>query len=208
MGSLPEGARPVADRLKKKWGNDRGDAYDTSPEEKWEELKRNLDILVGKNAGNKSGNNKAAKKLSTKDRIQIEQFPTKTVFKYCYPRLDINVSKMQNHLLKSPFCVHPKTGRVCVPMDPAKADDFDPFDVPTLPRLMRELDEYNKKQQSQEESADNKEEKAGVTHEWQKTSLREPFEAFRRQFLTPMWQDLRRERRERAEEAAAATGDF
>ncbi|EDQ84899.1 uncharacterized protein MONBRDRAFT_39071 [Monosiga brevicollis MX1] len=55
------------------------------------------------------------------------------MLQYIYPRLDINVSK--------------GTGRVCVPIDPSKADEFDPFAVPTIDRLCRELDEFEEEQQ-------------------------------------------------------------
>ena len=33
---------------------------------------------------------------------------------YAYPRLDVEVSKKMNHLLKAPFCVHPKTGKASI----------------------------------------------------------------------------------------------
>jgi DNA primase small subunit len=61
------------------------------------------------------------------------------VLQYCYPRLDDKVSTQLNHLLKAPFCIHPKTGRVCVPIDPLTCDTFDPLAVPTVSDLLREL---------------------------------------------------------------------
>jgi DNA primase small subunit len=62
------------------------------------------------------------------------------VLQYTYPRIDAEVSKHRNHLLKAPFCVHPKTGRICVPLDPASIDTFDPERVPTVGQLLQELD--------------------------------------------------------------------
>jgi len=62
------------------------------------------------------------------------------IFTYTYPRLDVNVSKGMNHLLKSPWAVHPKTGRVCVPLDPELASSFDPSSVPTLRECADQLD--------------------------------------------------------------------
>jgi DNA primase small subunit len=65
-------------------------------------------------------------------RAAIESTPATIVLAMTYPRLDANVTKGTNHLLKAPFCVHPKTGSVCVPIDLRRADDFDPLRVPKV----------------------------------------------------------------------------
>jgi DNA primase small subunit len=64
------------------------------------------------------------------------------VLGYLYPRLDVHVTEQRNHLLKSPWVVHPKTGRVCVPFDPAKVSEFNPETVPTVQDLAREFNDY------------------------------------------------------------------
>ncbi|KAL8137154.1 hypothetical protein V2J09_003155 [Rumex salicifolius] len=94
------------------------------------------------------------------------------VFTFTYPRLDLGVSKLTNHLLKSPFCIHPKTGRVCVPIDPEHCEDFDPTTVPTLAQLMDELNEGGL-------GADGK-------SDLEKTSIGESMRYFRTSFLQPL----------------------
>ncbi|XP_069689250.1 DNA primase small subunit isoform X1 [Periplaneta americana] len=67
------------------------------------------------------------------------------MLQYAYPRLDINVTKGLNHLLKSPFCIHPKTGKVCIPFNPRAADKFNPTTVPTITKLIEEVSEFDAK---------------------------------------------------------------
>uniref|UniRef100_A0A3B4A5T4 DNA primase n=1 Tax=Periophthalmus magnuspinnatus TaxID=409849 RepID=A0A3B4A5T4_9GOBI len=82
-------------------------------------------------------------------------FEKEIMLQYCYPRLDVNVSKGVNHLLKSPFSVHPKTGRISVPIDLKELEKFDPFAVPTISLICEELD--RPKPGEDDEKVDDKE---------------------------------------------------
>ena len=73
------------------------------------------------------------------------------ILQYAYPRLDIHVSKGMNHLLKSPFCVHPKTGKVCIPINPKTVDKFDPLTVPTISVLIDEINAFDAKDKAVQE---------------------------------------------------------
>lgn len=64
---------------------------------------------------------------------------------HCFPRMDINVTKGMNHLLKLPFCIHPKTGNVCVPLSMETIEEFDLLAVPNIKSMTKgSLDPYLK----------------------------------------------------------------
>ena len=106
--------------LRKKWGS----SPDRPSASKWADI----DALA------KAG---VSKGIDTRALMDAKQ---DIVLEYTYPRLDVEVSKKKNHLLKSPFVVHPGTGRVCVPIELTKLDDFDPLAVPTVTELLAEVD--------------------------------------------------------------------
>merc|ERR1719228_2597406 len=112
------------------------------------------------------------KQRKTSDNILME-----IMLQFAYPRLDIAVSKGLNHLLKAPFCIHPKTGRVCVPFRVAKVDSFDPETVPAVLKLVEEIDAFTK---AEAESEVKKNVKA-----YKMTSMREPVSIFE-EFLSGM----------------------
>uniref|UniRef100_A0A8B9CKT2 DNA primase n=1 Tax=Anser brachyrhynchus TaxID=132585 RepID=A0A8B9CKT2_9AVES len=126
------------------------------------------------------------------------------MLQYCFPRLDINVSKGVGHLLKSPFSVHPKTGRISVPLDLQRLDQFDPFAVPTISSLCHELDAAG--DDGEQEDGGETEPKRRV-RDYKRTSLA-PYVRVFEQFLEEMerarrGEQLRRSGKRREEKQPA-----
>ncbi|KAF8842917.1 prim-pol domain-containing protein [Paxillus ammoniavirescens] len=145
---------PIVETLRSEWAK-----YPTrSSVQKWEELKTQI------------------KKTKGSENSRLFGALEDVILQYTYPRLDAEVSKHRNHLLKAPFCVHPKTGRVCVPVDPSNIDLFDPRGVPTVAQLLRELDI------------------AGEGADWEKTSLKPYVEMLDRHTMGLM-EEVRRTKR-------------
>ena len=169
----------LADSLRKKWDSSPG----RSSSSKWADID-----AVAKTGG-------ASKNLDTRALLDAKQ---DIVLEYTYPRLDIEVSKKLNHLLKSPFVVHPGTGRVCVPIDTRSLEDFDPLDVPTVQGLIKEIDAW-KEPESVEGGSKH------TVQDWEKTSLKPYIEQFR-SFVIALMKDERdvKVKREREEDPATA----
>jgi DNA primase small subunit len=156
---LPD--KQLNDSLRKKWDSAPGRASTS----KWADI----------DAVAKTG---ASKSLDAKALLEAKQ---DIVLEYTYPRLDIEVSKKLNHLLKSPFVVHPGTGRVCVPIDTKALEDFDPLGVPTVQGLLREIDEWRDPEG---------EDPGKPVQDWEKTSLK-PYIEYFRSFVLALMKDER-----------------
>ena len=119
--------------LRSKWQNQTGIS---SSKSKWEDI------------------NIYAKRV-LKSQVQVNQLndaKKEIILYYMYPRLDVEVSRQMIHLLKSPFCVHPSTGNICVPFDPLQdisgnpEDEdygFNPTHAPNLRQIQNELENWN-----------------------------------------------------------------
>uniref|UniRef100_A0A7S4JP89 DNA primase small subunit n=1 Tax=Paramoeba aestuarina TaxID=180227 RepID=A0A7S4JP89_9EUKA len=107
-------------------------------------------------------------------------------FQYSYPRLDVAVSKGLNHLLKSPFCAHPKTGKICVPIDPMNCEKFSPKKVPTLSDLVEDIDRLGREREKEGGGKERDKEKG-----WKGTRLQPYVKFFQNSFLIPMQKEIR-----------------
>lgn len=64
-------------------------------------------------------------------------YKTKDLYKKMFIKLDKNVTVSHIHLIKMPFCIHPGSGRLSVPIDPEEISSFSIEDTPTLECIIK-----------------------------------------------------------------------
>lgn len=167
-----------------------GEALAARVRRRWERCEADGDVAMWRALEEETAAEVAAchRARDLKGARALERGLRAIVFAHAYPRLDLEVSKKMNHLLKAPFCVHPKTGRVCVPIDPALADAFDPEAAPSVSELLGEL---NSGEQGAEAS-------------WEATAMAPAVEVFRRCFLDGLALAAKETLAAKARDAAAA----
>lgn len=163
--------KKLASALKKSWSE-----YATrSSKLKWQDIDQAAQIGVSQ----------------TLDSKLLKEAKQDIILATMYPRLDIEVSKHLNHLLKSPFCVHPATGRVCVPINVAKVDEFNPLAVPTVSHLLQEIDDYELTRDDDKATTEG-----GNLADYEKTSLA-PYIRYFKHFSNQLVKEQLREKRTR-----------
>lgn len=197
LSLLPDKA--LNDSLRKKWDS----APHRSSANKWADI----DALA------KTG------KSSTLNPAALRDAKQDIVLEYTYPRLDSEVSKKMIHLLKSPFVIHPGTGRICVPIDGKRAEEFDPLSVPTVTELLAEIDEWDAKHpngagagagagngvggegEGMSSTVGSSDARSGrKLQDYEKTSLK-PYIDYFRSFIAGLLKEERNGKRERDEDA-------
>jgi DNA primase small subunit len=152
-------------------------------------LRKKWDSAPGRSSSSKWADIDALAKTGISpnlDKKALVEAKKDIILEYTYPRLDIAVSKHLNHLLKSPFVIHPKTGRVCVPIDPKRLTQFDPEAVPTVTDLLGEIDVWDSKNGKTEDE----EEETKKVQDYEKTSLK-PYVDFFKAHVSSLLRDER-----------------
>ncbi|OAG31779.1 DNA primase small subunit [Nematocida displodere] len=76
--------------------------------------------------------------LKYKDAVSKENPSVSYLYEEIFPKLDAAVTKQMKHLLKSPFCIHPGSKRVCVPLALDTLDAIQLEDIPVLESVIND----------------------------------------------------------------------
>jgi len=104
---------------------------------RWKLLKLRFDEYERENVGHDQ-------KLPSAPSEAAKNFLKIFVLSYTYPKIDEKVTTGLNHLLKSPFSIHPKTGNVAIPLSAKTIDRFQFDQVPRVDKLCTEMYKINK----------------------------------------------------------------